>query len=166
MIRKGSSPDAHMYLTTERCIIRRLTLSDAADMHAVLSDREVMRYIEPPFDMERTVSFINDAGLCAPPLVYAVLWRETGGLIGHAVFHRYDDSGYEIGWILNRSFWGMGIADEITKALVERARAMEIESCVIECDVRQSASRHIALKNGFVYEGAPEGLAVYRLKLR
>ena len=157
--------EKHMYLTTERCIIRRLALSDTEDMYKVLSDDEVMRYIESPFDMNRTMKFIREAGLCEPPLVYAVLWQETGRLIGHVIFHRYDDSGYEIGWILNRSFWGMGIADELTKVLVEKARDLGIESCIIECDVRQTASRHIALKNGFVFEGEMEGLAVYRQKL-
>ncbi|MBR6766511.1 MAG: GNAT family N-acetyltransferase [Clostridia bacterium] len=153
-----------MYLITERCILRRFSLSDAEDLHSVLSDEEVMRYIEPVFDMDRTTTFIREAGLCKPPLVYAVLWRETESIIGHVVFHRYDDSGYEIGWVLNRSFWGMGIADELTKALVKKARDMGIESCIIECDVRQAASIRLALKNGFVFESVQEELAVYRLK--
>jgi len=155
-----------MYLKTERCILRTLTLSDAEDMYAVLSDEEVMRYIEPPFDMERTALFIREAGMCEPPMIYAVVWRETGRLIGHAVFHRYDASAMEIGWILNRNFWGMGIADELTRALVNKARTLNVESCVIECDARQAVSRHIAVKNGFVHEGTSDGLEIYRLRLR
>ena len=154
-----------MYLKTERCILRSLTLLDAEDMYAVLSDREVMQYIEKPFDMDRTVSFIRETGMCEPPLVYAIIWRETGRLIGHAIFHAYDASAMEIGWILNRRYWGRGIADELTRALVDKARTMKMESCVIECDARQAASRYIAVKNGFVHEGTEDGLEIYRLRL-
>ena len=154
-----------MILKTDRCIIRSLTMEDADDLYAVLSDAEVMKCIEPAFDPERVKTFIREAGLCVPALVYAVVWRETGRVIGHAVFHPYDENSYEIGWILNRKYWGMGIADELTKALIGQARDMNVVSCVIECDPRQSASRRIALKNGFFYEGISDGLEVYRLKL-
>jgi len=154
-----------MILETDRCIIRSLTMEDADDLYAVLSDAEVMKYIEPAFEPERTRAFIREAGLCVPALVYAVVWRETGRVIGHAVFHPYTGNDYEIGWILNRKYWGLGIADELTKALIGRARKLNAISCVIECDPRQSASRRIALKNGFSYDGISDGLEVYRLKL-
>ena len=140
-------------------------MKDADDLCVVLSDAEVMKYIEPAFDPERTKAFIRETGLCVPPLVYAVVWRETGRVIGHAVFHPYDGNSYEIGWILNRKCWGMGIADELTKALVGQARDMNAAGCVIECDTRQEASRRIALKNGFSHEGISDGLEVYRLML-
>ena len=82
-------------ITTKRCILRRMSLEDAQDLYSVLSDGEVMKYIEPPFDMAGTLEFIKSAGLCEPPLVLAAEWRETGRVIGHAVFHPYDKSFYE-----------------------------------------------------------------------
>ena len=43
---------------TKRCILRRMSLEDAEDLYSVLSDSEVMKYIEPPFDMEKTLEFL------------------------------------------------------------------------------------------------------------
>ena len=59
----------------------------------------------------------------------------------------------------------MGIADELTKGLIEYSKSLDIESLVIECDENQSASKHIALKNGFIYEGKTDNLEIYRLLL-
>lgn len=152
-------------IDTERCVIRRFVTEDANDLYQVLSNAEVMQYIEPPFDLEQTKEFIQVAGFCEPPRVYALEWKETGKVIGHVIFHLYEKDSYEIGWILNRNDWGKGIADEITKSLVEYAKGTEAASCVIECDTEQEASKRIALKNGFVYEGEEDGCDVYRRML-
>lgn len=154
-----------MELITERCLIRNLNMEDADELYQVLSDEDVMRYIEPVFDMEKTKAFIQSAGMCEPPLVYAIVWKQTGNVIGHAIFHIYEQSDYEIGWILDKSYWGMGIADEVTKKLVEYAKCSGADSCVIECDAEQVASKRIAIKNRFVYEGKSDDLECYRLAL-
>lgn len=154
-----------MELITERCLIRNLNMEDADELYQVLSDEDVMRYIEPVFDMEKTKAFIQSAGMCEPPLVYAIVWKQTGNVIGHAIFHIYEQSDYEIGWILDKSYWGMGIADEVTKKLVEYAKCSGADSCVIECDAEQVASKRIAIKNGFVYEDKSDDLECYRLAL-
>ena len=154
-----------MELFTKRCKIRNFRQEDEKDLYEVLSDAEVMKYIEPVFDMEKTTDFIKNAGLCEPPLVYAVEILETERVIGHLIFHSYKKSDYEIGWVINRNYWGMGIADELTKAIVEYSKEADIESLVIECDENQAASKNIALKNGFVFEGKTGNLELYRLML-
>lgn len=155
-----------MELTTARCAIRVFSPEDAPQLHQTLSDAEVMVYIEPPFTPEQTKAFIAEAGLCDPPRVYALTLKETGSMIGHVIFHRYEEDSYEIGWILNRSVWGMGIASEVTAALAEHARNLGVASCVIECDPRQAASRRIAEKYGFLLDGEDDGCEVYRLSFR
>jgi len=154
-----------MKIFTERCIIRNFRLEDAKDLYEVLSDEEVMKCVEPVFDMEKTVDFIKTAGLCEPPLIYAVELKKTGKVIGHLIFHSYKNNDYEIGWILNQNYWGKGIADELTKRLMEYSKTLDIKSLVIECDENQSASRHIAEKNGFAYERKTDDLEIYRLIL-
>lgn len=154
-----------LQIDTERCVMRKLTLDDANDLHEVLSNEEVMQYIEPTFNLEQTREFIQDAGLCEPPRVYALEWKETGKVIGHVIFHLYEEDSYEVGWILNRNYWGKGIADEITKALVEYVKGTKAKSCVIECDAEQEASKRLALKNGFIFEGEDDVCEVYRLRL-
>ena len=154
-----------MELTTQRCLIRNMVGTDAADLYRVLSDAHVMLYLEPPFDMARTKEFIRSAGLCEPPLVYVIVWKETGNVIGHAIFHAYEQNDYEIGWVLGRDYWGRGIADEVTKALIRYAGDLGVTGCVIACDARQIASKKIAIKNGFVYQGQSDGLERYRCVL-
>ena len=154
-----------MDLITERCHIRNFRMEDADDLYAVLSDEDVMIHIENTFDKGRTKAFIQVAGMCEPPLVYAVVWQLTEKVIGHVIFHPYEEVSYEIGWILNKEYWGKGIADELTKVLINYARCIGIGSCIIECDTKQDASKSIALKNGFVYEGIIDNLERYRLIL-
>ena len=69
------------------------------------------------------------------------------------IFHPYEEDGYEIGWTLNRSYWGKEITDELTEALVNYAKERGISSLIIECNKEQAVSKHIALKNGFTYAG-------------
>lgn len=154
-----------MDLLTQRCLIRRFTEKDAAHLYEVLSSKEVMEYIEPPFDFGQTQKFIEEAGLCEPPLVYALVCRTAGIVIGHVIFHRYEEDSCEIGWIIRRDYWGMGIASEVTASLIEYAKTLNFRSCVIECDPNQAASIRLAQKHGFIYEGEDDDCAVYRLIL-
>ncbi len=152
-------------LETERCVLRRLELSDAPALHEVLSDGRVMRYIEPPFDPERTERFIKTAGDSDPPAVYALVLRETGRLIGHVIFHPFDESAWETGWVLAEEYWGRGIASEVTAALVEKARELSIPELAIECAPEQTATVRIAEKYGFALSGTGNGLLVFRKKI-
>ena len=152
-----------MHIETARCMIRKLSLADADDLFAVLSDEAVMRYIEAPFSLSQTEDFIRAAGLCHPPLVYAVVWKETGRVIGHVIFHAYDEDAWEIGWILGKAYWGMGIASELTEALIHQAETMGVSGCVMECHPSQTATAHIAQKHGFACQGQSDGCDVYRL---
>ena len=154
-----------MDLITERCYIRNFSMEDIDDLYEGLSDEDVMIHIENTFDRGRTKEFIQVAGMCEAPLVYAVVWKLTGKVIGDVIFHPYEESAYEIGWILNKAYWGKGIADELTKALISYARYIGISSCIIECDTKQNVSKKIALRNGFAYEGVIDNLEQYRLIL-
>ena len=155
-----------MNIETSRCIIRNFTMDDATDLYKTLSDEKVMEYIEPAFDMEQVKTFIKETGLCEPTLVYALVWKETNEVIGHVIFHLYEEGSYEIGWIIRQEYWGRGIAGEVTEALVKYAETLGgIHSCVIECDPEQEASKRIARKYGFTYEGEDDGCDVYRLRL-
>jgi len=159
---------------TKRLLVRRLTLEDAPALYEVLSDPAVMRYIEPPFTPEQTRAFLLQAGCCEPPLVYGVVWKGSadpemepgkgqGGsdafkLIGHLIWHPWEDEAMELGWILRRDYWGRGIARELTAALLERTAG----DVVLECSPDQTATRHLAERFGFICQASDQKLAVYR----
>lgn len=167
-----------MLFESDRLLVRRLTEADTEALYAVLSDPEVMRYIEPPFSMEQTAAFIREAGLCEPPLVYAVIWKgdasdpviakpeglwqsASTNLIGHLIWHPWDESAMELGWILRRDCWGRGLAKELTAAILAQAD----RDVVIECSPEQITTRHIAEAFGFEPVSSCSGLSVYRRQL-
>ncbi|MCQ2355145.1 MAG: GNAT family N-acetyltransferase [Clostridia bacterium] len=139
--------------------IRKMIPKDFKPLHKLLSDPGVMKYLEPPFSAEQTKSFLQEAGLSDPPLVYSVVLQ--GRFIGYAIYHPYDEDAMEIGWVLLPEYWGRGFAGEITKMLIEKAKK-EKKNAVIECVPQQTASKRIAEKNGFVYCGRTDGLDVFR----
>ena len=140
--------------------IRRMQPGDADALYRLLSDPEVMRYLEPPFDRAQTEDFLRRAGLAEPPLVYGA--EENGNFIGYVIYHAYDAESVEIGWVLFPEYWRRGYASALTDRLINRAR-QEQKSVVIECAPAQAATRRIAVKKGFRACGICDGLAVYRL---
>lgn len=141
--------------------IRRFEKSDLQSLYELLSDEEVMRYIEPPFTLEKTRGFLENAGLTDDPLIYAVE-DESSTFIGYVIYHDYDNNSKEIGWILCKRFWRKGFAQALTEILIQKAKA-DGKSAVIECTPEQEATKHIAEKFEFNYVGLIDGCDVYKL---
>ena len=147
----------------ENITIRKFRSADLDELYRILSDSEVMRYIEPPYSMEQTENFLISAGLCKIPLVFAA--EKDGRFIGYVIFHEYDPDSYELGWVLTKKFWGKGYASMITKDIINKATAMK-KDLVIECVPEQEITKHLALSNGFTYIGNINNLDVFRLRVQ
>ena len=133
---------------TERLCLRPLQLSDLDALQRILSDPAVMRYLEPPFDRQRTEAFLRRAAGEEPPVLGFCL-RETGELIGHMIWHPYEDGVWELGWVLGREHWGRGYASELTAAAIRRAEDLGISALVLEHVPEQAATAAIARRFGF-----------------
>ena len=140
--------------------IRRMRESDADALFRLLSDPEVMRYLEPPFDRTQAEAFLRDAGLAEPPRIYAA--EDGGRFLGYVIFHPYGPDSLEIGWVLLPECWGRGYASALTDLLLRRARQAG-KAAVLACVPEQAATRHLARRKGFAFLGISGGLAVYRL---
>lgn len=149
--------NARLRLRTMRC-------GDLEELYALLSDAEVMRWLEPPFTREQAERFLQQAGLSDPPLIYAAENAE-GEFLGYAIYHDYDDHSRELGWVLRQSAWRKGYAGEMTALLTALARR-EGKDAVIECTPEQTVSAHIARRHGFSYEGRADGCDSYRLRCK
>lgn len=147
---------------TEKLRVRTFRPEDAKDALAWLGDGEVMRYVEEPFDLEKTEAFLAAHGLTGKPHVYAVEEKESGRLTGHLIFHPYDEDSYELGWILAKDFWNKGYASMLTEAAIAFAGKQGIPYLVIECGRRQNASIALARKYGFTADGSEDGLLRFR----
>ena len=154
----------HILFETVRCTVRPFREDDFLELQGILSDPAVMEFLEPPFSAGETRSFLRRYGLCADPLVWAVELREPEELGGYLIFHPFDADSWEVGWVLKRSLWGQGIADELTDNLISYAKKQSIRALVIECAPGQTASVSIALRYGFRLTGSGN-LLVYRLDL-
>ena len=149
--------NARLRLRTMRC-------GDLEELYALLSDAEVMRWLEPPFTREQAERFLQQAGLSDPPLIYAAENAE-GEFLGYAIYHDYDDHSRELGWVLRQSAWRKGYAGEMTALLTALAQR-EGKDAVIECTPEQTVSAHIARRHGFSYEGRADGCDSYRLRCK
>ena len=139
--------------------IRKMTEEDLEPLHRLLSDPEVMRYLEPPFNRERTAEFLEKAMSDTPPVWTAEL---DGEFIGYVIWHGYEEDTMELGWVLLPEYWGKGIATSLTKQLMTMTAAQG-KKPVIECDPGQEATKYIAEKMGFSWSERIDGLDVYRI---
>ncbi len=153
----------NIILRTKRLTVRLFRADDLDPLYRLLSDPEVMRFLEPPFSRQQTADFLEHAGLCEPPLVYAVE-DAAGEFVGYVIWHPYEQGADEIGWVLCREYWHKGYAQELTEAMIAGAHG-RTDSLVIECLPEQLATRRLALKNGFVYDGKSGVCDVYRRRV-
>ena len=109
-----------MNLETERLIIRDFKLSDIDDLYEIFSDEEVMEYIEPVYDRDKTFNFLKDFCI-GHKGAFACVNKENEKVIGYIIFNEYEDKVYELGWIFNKMYWGNGYAYESCKAVIKYA---------------------------------------------
>lgn len=121
-----------------------------------------MEYLEPPFSMEAAKQFLYKAGICETPLIWAVEDARKV-FIGYVIYHTYDETSMELGWVLDRKEWGKGYASAITKMVTEESGSSGKE-LVIECSPEQKATKRIAKKYGFQFCSVVNGCEVYRLR--
>jgi ribosomal-protein-alanine N-acetyltransferase len=87
--------------------------------------------------------------------MWAVVERESGELLGHAVLQRLDQSDLiEVGYALGESFWGRGFATEASRAAVDFGFATtDLNLIVGIARPENAASRRVLEKTGLSYAG-------------
>lgn len=114
-------------IETPRLLLRRWTVEDLAPFARMNADPVVMEHFVSPYSQERTQRFyqaiqqeFEEYGYG----LYAAQEKESGLFMGFIGFHwaRFDASFcpcVEIGWRLDRPFWGKGYATEGAKACLD-----------------------------------------------
>ena len=144
--------------------LRTFRPEDSDRLYALLSDPEVMRHLENPYSRAASDAFLLQAGMTIPPLVYAVENRQ-GQFLGYVIYHAYDGYSMEIGWVLQKCFWGRGYTGRLTDLLIRLAKEAG-KDAVLECESGQLLSRRIAESHGFELAGQSGGRLVYRRSCR
>ena len=139
-------------IITERLTLRLPRLTDLEDVHAIFSDDEAMTYwssaahrtlaqtaewLQPLFDEPE-----------ASPFDYFIEFE--GRIIGKLGCWRLPD----IGYVLNRAYWGRGFAREALAAFVAHMRALRATDYLLaDVDPRNTRSRQLLLSFGFRHVG-------------
>ena len=142
-------------LETERLVIRQFTPQDLGKLIELRSDDEVIKYLggrrlQNPEAIAKRLDFYIDCyrrfsyGMCA------MIWRETGEMIGWSGLQPLEDSeDTEVGYGMIKEFWGRGIGYEAARAWLEYGfKTANLESIVAVASPENTGSWRIMEKLG------------------
>lgn len=116
-----------MDIETERLLLRAWRPDDFEDFARMSADPEVMRYMRDGRPASRSEAwramalFVGHWSLRGYGL-WAVEERATGTFIGRIGLWNPDGwPGLEVGWLLDRAYWGRGLATEGARAALDYA---------------------------------------------
>ncbi len=147
-------------ILTPRLELRDFRLDDFPGVHAYASDPLVTRYTSfGPNTEEETLTFLGAATAepsQKPRANYslAVIERASAALVGGCVLLGRGDRIFEIGYVLNREWWGRGIATEIVGGLLGFAFGeLSAHRIVGRVAPDNEPSTRVLTRHGFQREG-------------
>ncbi|CAN5574830.1 GNAT family N-acetyltransferase [soil metagenome] len=149
----------HVFLETERLILRRFTEADVDNLVELDSDPDVMRYITgkpTPRDLienDYLPSFLEYYERSDRYGFWAAIEKSTGTFIGWFHFRPPRDSTdpnvAELGYRLRKDAWGKGYATEGSKALIDKGfRELGVQRVTALTYEDNTASRRVMEKTG------------------
>jgi RimJ/RimL family protein N-acetyltransferase len=145
-------------LTTQRLMLRPITLADAPGMFGYASDVENTRFMVFPRhrDMAEAETYARRCVQCwqdGSAFPWAIVDRTTGGFMG-AIELRIRPPKADFGYILARAFWRQGFMSEAATAVVAWAMAQPaIHRVWATCAPDNVASARVLEKAGLRLEG-------------
>lgn len=148
-------------LETERFILRSLVLDDADAILRIMSDPDVTRYFGqlPMRSRGQAVQRVEQIQKDFQEhngIRWAITEREGGEFLGSCGFWRIEKMHRraEIGYELDRSWWGRGAMTEVVGAALRFGfTAMGLHSVEAQIHPDNTGSRRVLEKLGFVQEG-------------
>ena len=148
-------------LETERLILRPLTLDDLDDLFALYRDPEIRRYFpEGTLTYEETreeLEWIIDFQYGQHGFgLWATIHKETGKFIGRCGLIPWTIEGrseVEVAYLLDKAYWGQGLATEAALAIVAYAfEQLQLSRLICLFYPENQASANVARKMGMTFE--------------
>lgn len=148
-------------LETSRLLIRCLRMEDAPAMLDILSDEETVRFWGRPMMTElsqaetytrENLQWMED-GHC---LYWGLEEKTSGRMIGTCTLFRLDSDNRrgEIGYLLNRAYWQLGLMSEALECVIAYAFGeLKLHRLEADTDPDNIASIRILERFGFQREG-------------
>ena len=160
------------YLTTERFILRQLTLSDGNEIFLLRSDKEINRYLDRPIaktidDAKQFIDKINESILKNELIYWAIAFKNQPNLIGTICLWNISDKGTkaEIGFELLPEFHGKGIMQEVLPMIIDYGlETMGLNFIDGEVDPKNLRSIKLMEKYGFVFNMRLKDMEIYSLQ--
>jgi ribosomal-protein-alanine N-acetyltransferase len=151
----------HPVLESERLLLRKIGMEDAADMHAYTSDPEMVKHLPlnqtyTIADAERSVRGFMDMYAAHKSAPWGVTIKETGEHIGICGFENWNaqTDRAEIGFIIARPHWGKGFATEAARRVMRFGfDVMRLNRLEARTKAENEASKHVLARLGMQYEG-------------
>ena len=140
-------------IETDRLILRPLCETDADDVFEWAGDPVVNRYM--PYPVYQNVTQVQKWIQSIQPEDYEFCFvlKETGKVIGSGSIGLNDEKRYELGYNLNRHYWGQGYATEAAQAMIDWAyHELGATDFVASHAMNNTASGHVLKKCGFQFD--------------
>src|ERR671916_3393699 len=149
----------HIFLETERLILRRFTADDVDNLVDLDSDPAVVwdGRSTPREEIERDhiLAYLDYYQRYKGYGFWAAIEKDTGAFLGWFHFRPYEDAPLdqpELGYRLRRSAWGKGYATEGSRALIRKGfTELGVRRVVAETMAVNAASRRVMEKAGLKY---------------
>ncbi|MGQ4242260.1 GNAT family N-acetyltransferase [Enterococcus casseliflavus] len=142
-------------LETPRLLLRPVSLADAADMFAYANDEEATRFVFPKHaSLEETKQQIASYFIAMPLGKFGIEEKVTGKLVGTIDLRIDSDTATgELGYIVNRAYWGQGIVPEAAMVLLHFGfETLELIRIFARHDARNPQSGRVMDKIGMKVE--------------
>ena len=154
-------------LETQRLILRQLVMEDLDELFALYSDPEIRRYfpdgVKNYEDTKEELEWFLDGHPEHPELgLWATVHKETGKFIGRCGLLPWDIDGkfeVEIAYLLDKSFWGQGLATEAAKGILRYGfETLKLSRLICLIDPENIGSQNVAKRIGMTLERRVDGI--------
>lgn len=153
-------------LTTERLLLRRTLLTDAPDVLIFRSDAYVQRFNGPVFkdvaEAEALIHALNREYFDQAGISWGVTLKNEDKVIGLFGIHHWNKyhRRAEVGYDLNRDYWGQSIASETLRAIIQFGfEQMNLNRIYAGTIADNHESVRLLEQLGFAREGTKRGLS-------
>lgn len=148
-------------IETERVRLRHLEESDTDSLFEIFSNEEAMRFwswvpYKERAQAETLLAEIHENFQQKSHFQWGIALRSDDKVIGTTTLFRFDEQSRraELGYILNRRFWGKGFVSEALSALFDFAfEKFDLNRLEAEIEPRNTASVKTVERLGFQKEG-------------
>ena len=148
-------------LTTDRLLLRKITMKDAPDIFDYSRDPEVARYVlwsaqKNLREAKEFCRYEQHRYRADEPSSWGIILRATGRLMGTIGYMQYDEDNatVEVGYSLARSLWGQGLMTEaLGRVIGYTFETMDVNRIEAQHELKNPASGRVMEKCGMKREG-------------